>query len=434
MMIMVMLCGFISFSSAMPEQEDGYAIMHATLITVTGDTIVNGTLLIEGERIAAIGTGIRIPAHCEVIDASGLFIYPGLIDGYSALGLSEVGAVAATQDAYEVGNYNPHIQVKVAINPHSVHIPISRVNGITAAVVAPSGGVISGQCALIQLKGWTWEEMVIDAPVGIAVNFPHMPSKEEEESQRQRTPAPGEKVTSAEERFEKALKDLKEVFQKARRYAAAWDAYKQSEKPTAPDMDLMMEALIPVVQKDLPAIISVNTEQDIKNAVVFIKELNINAIFQGVREGWKVAPLLKEHTIPVIIGPVLRSPDSKDPYDALFANASVMVKAGIKIAFSTSSAADVRNLPYQAGTASAFGLPKAEALKAVTINPAEILGVANKLGSLEVGKLANVIITDGDPLEMRTQIKHLFISGEKISLDTKHTELYEKFRKRPPIK
>ena len=151
-------------------------------------------------------------------------------------------------------------------------------------------------------------------------------------------------------------------------------------------------------------------------------------------EGWKVAPLLKKHSIPVIVGPVLRSPGSKDPYDAIYSNAGILNKAGVKIAFLTRSAADGRNLPYQAGTASAFGLPKEEALKAVTIYPAEILGVADKIGSLETGKLANIIVTDGDPLEMRTQIKHLFIGGEKISLKTKHTELYEKFKNRPALK
>jgi imidazolonepropionase-like amidohydrolase len=278
--------------------------------------------------------------------------------------------------------------------------------------------------------------MVLQSPIGIAVSFPHMQTKEEEERarQRQRTPATGAQTSSAKERTEKAIKNLKEVFQKAGRYAAAWDAYAKSQKPPAPDVDLMLEALVPVAKKELAAIISVNTELDIKNAVAFVKELDIKAIFQGVSEGWKVAPLLAENDIPVLVGPVLRSPGPKDPYDSIYANAGVLNKAGVKIAFLTRSAADGRNLPYQAGTASAFGLPKEEALKAVTIYPAEILGVADKLGSLEAGKLANVIVTDGDPLEMRTQIKHLFIAGEKISLETKHTELYEKFRKRPPVK
>jgi imidazolonepropionase-like amidohydrolase len=436
LLILGMLVFMVISGIAAPQQGKGYAIINATLVTVTGEPIVNGTLVMEGNHIKDVGSEIEIPDDMEVIDASGLFVYPGLIDGYSTLGLSEIGAVAATQDAYETGIYNPHIKTAVALNPHSVHIPITRVNGITAAVVAPSGGVISGQCALIQLKGWTSEEMVLQSPIGIAVSFPHMQTKEEEERarQRQRTPATGAQTSSAKERTEKAIKNLKEVFQKAGRYAAAWDAYAKSQKPPAPDVDLMLEALVPVAKKELAAIISVNTELDIKNAVAFVKELDIKAIFQGVSEGWKVAPLLAENDIPVLVGPVLRSPGPKDPYDSIYANAGVLNKAGVKIAFLTRSAADGRNLPYQAGTASAFGLPKEEALKAVTIYPAEILGVADKLGSLEAGKLANVIVTDGDPLEMRTQIKHLFIAGEKISLETKHTELYEKFRKRPPVK
>ena len=407
-----------------------YYIKNATIVTVTKDTIENGVLIIQGEKISAIGRGISPSANAEEIDANGLFVYPGMIDASSSLGLSEIGAVAATQDGYEMGTYNPHIKVTVAINPHSVHIPITRVNGITSALVVPSGGVISGQCALINLNGWTSDEMVVQTPIAISINFPRMP-QENQPWQRETTP---QEMKKAKEKAEKQIKELKEVFAKAKRYAALWEKYSKSSTPPAPGKDLMLEALIPVIKKELPVIISVNAEKDIKNAIKLVKEVDIKAILQGVNDGWKVADLIKKNNLPCLVGPVLRSPGSKDPYDARYANASVLNKAGVKIAFLTRSSSDARSLPYHAGFAAAYGLPKEEALKAVTIYPAEIFGVADKLGSLEVGKLANVILTDGDPLEMKTNLKHLFIAGEKISLKSKHTKLYEKFRKRPAAK
>jgi imidazolonepropionase-like amidohydrolase len=405
------------------------AIINATLVTVTGETIENGTLLIRGDRIVDLGADVAVPPSVEIIDAEGLFVYPGMIDASSALGLYEVGAVRATVDVYEMGTYNPHIKAEVALNPHSVHIPITRVNGVTSALVVPAGGIIAGQSAMIHLRGWTPEEMVFKAPVAIHINFPRLPREDDRRSQQEE-----EKKKDGKEKTEKQIKELIDVFLKAKRYAATWDGFAKSQKRLAPEKDLMLEALVPVVKDGLPVIIAVHAEKDIKNAVDFVDTLGIKAILQGVNEGWKVAPLLKEKNIPVLVGPILRSPGSKDPYDAVYANAGILHKAGVKIAFLTESAADARSLPYHAGTAAAFGLPREEALRAVTINPAEILGVVDNLGSLEKGKLANVIVTDGDPLEMRTQIKHVFIAGEKIDLSSKHAELYEKFRKRPQPK
>jgi imidazolonepropionase-like amidohydrolase len=406
------------------------AITNATLVTVTGETIENGTLLILGDRIADLGADVTVPPGVEVIDAEGLFVYPGMIDASSSLGLYEVGAVRATVDVYEMGTYNPHIRAEVALNPHSVHIPITRVNGVTSALVVPAGGIITGQSALIHLWGRTPEEMVVKAPVAIHINFPRLPREDDRRGQ----PPEEEKKEDGKEKTEKQIEELIDVFLKAKRYAATWEAFEKSQKRLAPEKDLMLEALVPVVKDGLPVIIAVHAEKDIKNAVDFVDTLGIKAIFQGINDGWKVAPLLKEKNIPVLVGPVLSSPGPKDPYDAVYANAGILHEAGVKVAFLTESAADARSLPYHAGTAAAFGLPREEALRAVTINPAEILGVANLLGSLEKGKLANVIVTDGDPLEMRTQIKHVFIAGEKIDLSSKHAELYEKFRKRPPPK
>ncbi len=404
-----------------------FVIKNGTIITVKGDTIQNGTLIIKGDRIAAVGHDVEVPENAEIIDARGLFVYPGMIDGSCTLGLYEIGAVSATVDAYEIGTYNPHIKAMAALNPHSVHIPISRVNGITSALVVPGGGIISGQSAFINLNGWTQEEMVLKSPVGIHINFPRLPA-DDRRGMRARRPGGSETV---KKRTEKQISELIELFNKARRYSERWESYLRSKKLPAPEKDLMLEALVPVIKEELPVIISVNAEKDIKNAIEFVDSMKVKAIFSGVNDGWEVAPLLAKHNIPVLVGPVLQTPGPRDPFDARYVNACILNRAGVKIAFITNSAADVRNLPYHAGMAAAYGLPKEEALKAVTIYPAEIFGLGDILGTIEPGKLANIIVTDGDPLEVTTHVKHLFIAGEKVSLKTKHTELYEKFRKRP---
>ena len=293
------------------------------------------------------------------------------------------------------------------------------MNGITSALVVPSGAVISGQSALINLNGWTIDEMILKNPAGIHISFP-----ESEPISDFKTPTK-KQIKETKDKFLEIVKNLDELLERARVYDAAL------ESNINPSEDLLLEALKPVIKKELPVIISVNRENDIIEAVKFVNKNKIRAIFYGVTDGWKTASLLAKNNIPVIISS-LRSPRGRfDPYDAIYSNAGILQKAGVKFTFATGDAPSARSLPYHAGKSAAFGLPKDEALKGVTIYPAEIFGVADKVGSLEAGKIANIVVTDGDILEIRTQIKHLFINGRKIGLTTKHTELYEKFRKRP---
>lgn len=427
-LISILFAIYIGYLGA--DDTKQYAIVNGTIISVVQDTVHHGTLLIKGGEIADLGDDVSIPSGVEIIDGNGLFVYPGLIDASSILGLYEVGAVTATRDYREMGTYNSHIEAAVALNPNSVHIPITRMNGITTSVITPSGGVICGQCALVQLKGWTPEEMTLKTPVAMAMDFPRMPTKEEEEKEKEDPPKKGKK--SRREEVEEKIKDLKDVFNRAKRYTALKETYRQDSRLPAPEMDLMLEALVPAIKGEIPVIVSVNAEEDIRNAVQFVEMFKLKAIFRGVDDGWKVAPLLAEHEIDVVVGPVFRLPDKWDPYDARFANAGILHRAGVRIAFFTESAASARDLPYHAGMASAFGLPKEEALRAVTVNPVKIFGF-QKIGTLEVGNRADVVVTDGDILELRTQIRHLFIGGEKIDLHTYQTELYEKFSKRPVV-
>ena len=325
----IMLLLFILIAAPMyaTEGSPGYAIINATIIPVTSDTVSDGVLVIEGEKIAAIGQNLEYPADLEVIDARGLFVYPGLIDARTTIGLSEIGAVRATQDAYETGDFNPFIKAIVAVNAHSVHIPITRVNGITTVMTVPTGGIIAGQSALINLYGWTPEEMALKAPAALHVSYPQMPEWRREPEKNVKE--------EAEKRIAEQRKKLNEVFQNAQVYANAWKAYKNGSISLAPKRDLTLEALIPALNGEILVIIYVDQEKVIKEAVEFAEKYSLNYVLEGVKDGWKVAEFLAEKKVDVLFGSVIRYPGNKDPYDACYANAGILHKAGVKIALFT---------------------------------------------------------------------------------------------------
>jgi imidazolonepropionase-like amidohydrolase len=384
--------------------------------------------VISGGVIRALGTNVGVPADATVIDGTGLSVYPGLIDSGTAIGLTEISSVAGTNDVNELGDLNPNARAAVAINPHSNLIPVARVNGITAVVSAPSGGVVSGQAALIQLAGWTPEEMVIRDPVGMVISFPRaratsgffdQPQDEEAEKERKKA-------------YSRQLEKLRDTIRDARAYARAMDARTASTATPRFDRDLILESLVPVVQRRVPVIMIANREEDIRAALKFTEEMELTMILAGGADAQRLTSELKRRDIPVLLGPIWQLPPREDdPYDWIYTNALALHNAGVRFAFQTADAHDVRNLPYQAASCAAFGLPKDVALKAITIYPAQIFGVADRIGSLEVGKVANLFVTNGDPLEIVTQVKHLFIAGEAIPLETNQTLLYEKFRRRP---
>jgi imidazolonepropionase-like amidohydrolase len=405
-----------------PGKKPTIVIRNATIVPVTSAPIPNGTLVISGGKIAAVGKDVAVPANAQVIDAAGQFVYPGMIDSGTNIGLVEIDSVAGTVDTTELGDLNANAQAAVAINPHSELIPVTRVAGVTNVVSVPEGGIISGQSALIQLIGWTPQEMVVKAPLAMHIRFPRLrgaplvdvPQDEEAEKE-------------AKKSYTRELDKLLDTFRDAQAYARAATA-----KVKRFDRDLILEGLVPVVDGRVPVIIHANQARDIRAAIEFADEFKLKMILAGAQDVARVIPELKSRNIPVLLGPILALPQREDdPYDVLFTNAKTLYDNGIKFAIQTTEAHNTRNLPYHAGSCAAFGLPKDVALKAITIFPAEIFGVADKLGSIEVGKLANVIITDGDPLEFRTNVKRVFIAGEEISMDSRHTLLYEKFRQRP---
>jgi imidazolonepropionase-like amidohydrolase len=406
-----------------------FAITNARIVTVTGPVIENGTVVLADGKITAVGASVTVPSGAKTIDARGLSVYPGMIDSGTEVGLTEISSVAGTVDTTEIGDNNANIHVDVALRPDSSHIAVARVNGITTVLAEPRGGLIAGQSALINLDGWVPKEMVLKSPAAMHITWPGANAAGFEfggfQGQRR-------SVTEARREQDRQVDLLKKILRQAAAYADAKDAREKDASLPRQDVDLKLEALIPVVRGRLPVVILAGAERDIKNAIAFADEMKIKMILAGGIEAYKVAGQLKAKNIPVLIGPVLRMPANEDdPYDMQFANAGLLSNAGVKIAFQTLDSAHVRDLPYHAGMAAAFGLGKEAALKAVTINPAEIFGVADRIGSIEPGKIANIIVTDRDPLEVLTQVKYLFIEGRQIPLASRHTELYEKYKSRP---
>jgi imidazolonepropionase-like amidohydrolase len=410
-----------------------YAIKGGKVFTLAGPAIENGTVLIRDGKIAAVGAGIAIPADAQVIDASGLEVYPGMFDPVTQIGLNEVSAVSATLDVSELGDYNPELVAATAVNPASAHIPITRANGITEVIAAPgttgfdlqSGGLIAGQASAFNLAGWTMDEMQINRSVAMVINWPSIQTRTFDFATFSIKEKP---YADVKKEYDKSVNALGDWMDRARHYAQA----KEKGSPALYERDLKLEALVPVVQGKLPVLVIADEARDIRNAVDFCTKQNLRMILGSGAEAWKVKDLLKEKKIPVVLAPTNRLPEQEDtPYDKPYTEPSELFAAGIPIAFSSFGTSFSRRLPQYAGTAVAYGLPHGEALKAVMLNAAQIFGLADQLGTLEPGKIANVIVTNGDPLELQTQVRYLFIKGQPTSTDNKHRELYEQYRKRP---
>lgn len=397
-----------------------FALTNATIETVTKGVIQNGTVVLSNGKITAVGTNVAIPAGATIIDCKGHWIYPGLIDSGTRLGLVEVSSDPRTSDFREVGDVIPMVKALSAVNPNSVLIPVTRVSGVTTVIAAPEGDLMPGTAALINLYGYTPDQMYAGFE-GVILNFPNTGRRGGFD---RRTDEDIKKAT------EKAMTRLNDVWEKAVQYHKIDSATQGKGVAYYPEM----QALLPVVRGERTLMIEANASKDIQAALKWVKERKIKkVILTGAIEGWRVADEIAKAGIPVIVGPVQAIPARDyDRYDKAYANPGLLRKAGVKVAIRTSQAENVRNLPYHAAFAAAYGLGKEEALKAVTIVPAEIFGVADKLGSIEVGKNATLLVSDGDPFETRTNIKYVFIDGWQVPMTSRHTELYEEFLKRDP--
>jgi imidazolonepropionase-like amidohydrolase len=410
-----------------------YAIKGGKVFTLAGAPIENGTVVIRDGKIAAVGANIEIPAGAQVIDATGLEVYPGMFDAATQIGLGEISQVSATLDVTELGDYNPELVAATAVNPASAYIPVTRANGITEVIAAPGtagfdaqgGGLITGQASAFNLAGWTMEDMQLNRSVAMVINWPSIQTRTFDFA----TFSIKEKAYSdAKKEYDKSVNELSDWLNRARHYAQA----KEKGSPALYERDLKLESLVPVVQGKLPVLVIADDERDIRNAVEFCAKQNLKMILGSGAEAWKVKDLLKEKKIPIILGPTERIPDKEDtPYDKPMTQPSELFAAGIPFAFSSFGTSFSRRLPQYAGASVAYGLPHDEALKAVMLNAAQIFGLSDQLGTLEAGKLGNVIVTNGDPLEIQTQVKYLFIKGQLTSLANRHSDFYEQYRKRP---
>ena len=438
---MLIICGTSAFA-----QNDGieqnatgragtFAIVNARIVTVSGSIIENGTVVIKDGKIAAVGAGVPVPSGAERIDGRGMSVFPGMIDAGTNMGLAEITlAVNGSVDLTEVGTMNANAMAIKGIHPHSAHVNVTRVNGITTVLSAPTGGLISGQAALINLNGSTPDEMAVVREHSLMLNFPRIAIGGGGFGGGGFGGGGGQAAdyNEAVRRRDTAVEGLKKIFRDAESYLKARKAYAADKSLPYVPTDQRFEAMAPYIHGERPIIFSAERERDIRAIAKFVGEMKLKGIIQGGQEAWKAADDLKKYNIGVIYTNIYALPTrDDDAYDYFFEAPAKMAAAGVKFCISTGDTGpEVRDLPYHAGLAGAYGLSKEDALKAVTLYPAQILGVEDKMGSIEVGKVANIVVADGDLLEARTNIKQMFIGGRLIPLTSRHTRLFDSFKDR----
>jgi imidazolonepropionase-like amidohydrolase len=427
------------------QPKNLFALVGANLHPVSGPEITGGTLIIAEGRIAAIGpAGMRIPPLAQTIDLNGLDVWPGLVDAGSTVGLFEVGSLAETQDFADAAQFQPELRTSTALHPDSEHIPVTRANGILTALVEPSGGVISGQGCLIDLNGWVPRDLVIADSVALNLTIPRYVPRPQD-SQR---PGPGRPGMfpgqgqgqgaggpDPQQRRKETLEKVKDLFRRALGYdQVVKTAQQRREAPPKPDPRL--EALAPYARGAKPVVLHADQPVEILDALDLARELKLKAVISGGAEAWKVADALKAAKVPVLVAGTLHLPRHEyDPYDAVYSNPAKLHAAGVTLAIRSQSGGPGtgtagRNLPYEAAAAVAFGLPEDVALQSITLTPARILGVADQVGSLETGKRANLVVTAGHVLQPTTPVLALFIDGQPLRPESRHTQLYAKYRRR----
>jgi imidazolonepropionase-like amidohydrolase len=394
------------------------AILNARIHPITQPTIERGTIVIRGGRIAELGAGVQAPAGAQTIDAKGGDVYPGFIDARTTVGLNEPGP-RGFEDTQEMLDVNAAIRAQTSFQADSDAIRVARVNGITSVAVVPGGGLIGGQIAVMNLDGWTWEDATLRPVAGVSFQFPALnPGGGFGQPQPERSYDDLKKARDAK------LKIVESLIERARAYAQIPAAERRT--------DWNLEAMSPIVDGRQPLFVQANNERDIRDAVAFADRMAIRMVLTGGLEAPLVASLLAEKKIPVILGSVLTTPSRDDAHHAAtYRAAGELAAAGVKLAFGTGSYQNPRLLPYEAAISVAWGLDRDKALRAITMDAAEILGVSDRVGSLEVGKLANLAIWNGDPLELKTPVPQVMIAGRDVGPGSKHTELYERFSSRP---
>jgi imidazolonepropionase-like amidohydrolase len=428
-------------------QDKPVALKGGKLLTITHGTIDNGVIVMQGGKITAVGANVQIPADAEVIDATGMTIYPGLIDSETQLGLTEISAETSTNDLVEASDeIMPHMHTAEAFHAESALIPVARMNGITNAVVAPDGAdTLPGQDSFIQLAGASAPEMLLIRDNAMPLNFTGDERRNKGGFEKRRFPSTRMGLVA----------QLRQAFLDAQDYKSKWTEYerkktefaqsadKPAEKtkgkigdketkksePTPPKRDLKLEALIPYLEGKKTIVLAAESPSDLQTAVGLANEFKLKFILNHIAHSQPVLDYVASLKVPVIVGPIYEAPKDDERYDTVYSLPAQLYKRGVKVVFASYSAHNVRNLPDAAGYATAFGLPYDEALKAITLSAAEVWGVADQLGSLDVGKTANVVMANGDPLDVKTDVKQVFIQGQAIPMTDRQVRLRDEYSK-----
>jgi imidazolonepropionase-like amidohydrolase len=423
----------VSAALAAAERGGGsFLLRNVTVHPVSGPKIDNASVLVVDGRIAEVGAKVNAP-KVKVIEGKGLHVWPGMINSGSMVGIAEISSIRETNDTGELGEFDPQLRPLVAINPESEYIPVVRANGITLNALLPaapfsSGSnpkaqIIGGQISLVHLAGWTWEEMEVRRAGGLHLSFPAISAVSFDPLTFQRTTG---KYSNAKLQHDRAVQELNSFFDDARAY---WTAKKAGVKV---EPNLKFEAMIPVLEGREPVVAFAERERAIREAIEFAGKQNVKLVLAGVRKPGGMLAEIARKKIPVVLGRTQVEPDEEDDaYDEPYSLPAKLNEAGVKFCFGTFDEQFARNLPYQASQGVPFGLPYDAALRAVTLSAAEIWGIDKEYGSIEKGKIADLVVTDGDLLEVKTNVKMLFIRGDAVDLESKHTRLYKKYMARP---
>jgi imidazolonepropionase-like amidohydrolase len=408
-----------------PPQSQPVVLRGATIHTVTQGVIENGTIVMDAGKIIAIGgADVATPRGAKVVDVSGKHIYPGLIDAYSTVGITEIGSVDVSNDINEIGDFNPNVRAEVAVNAESRHIGTTRSAGVLVAFSTPGGGVISGLSSAMSLEGWTWEEMSMKGAAALNVNWPDPNARPRRFGGGPPPGFPGARAQQAAPKtYAEQVQAIKDFFAEARAYGDAVAAG-QSVRT-----DTRYAAMLPALKGDIPVIVAAEGISQINDAITWGKEEGLRLVIRGGRDAIHVAERLKAENVPVILTATMAAPDrNHESYDGAYSSPAKLHAAGVKFAISGGAGGLYSNrLPWEAGVAVAFGLPEDEALKAVTINAAEFMGIADKVGSLEVGKEATLLITTGTPLDLTSDILQSYIQGREIDMNDIQKHFFKKY-------
>jgi imidazolonepropionase-like amidohydrolase len=425
----------LALAPQVSEAQGTFVIRGGTVVPVTGPRITNGTVVIQNGMITAVGAGAQVPSGATEINATGMFVYPGLINAGTNMGLVEMGGVPGPVDTREVGDFNPQNIHTSAVNVSSEHIGVTRANGITQVITVGGGSVLSGLAGLINLAGYTNEEMIAKEKVALLLSWPNAGGG----GGGRRGGGGGRggfgagPVGDPMVAYQNNVRQIYRWFAEAKAYGDVKDKLTANgaKPPVGWHQNLRYDAMIPAVRGQMPIIVDANTVAQMRDVIRFQDSLKVKVIVHGASEGWQFADTLAARRIPVILDGVTGLPGNDDPYDLVYANPGVLQKAGVQIAWATGGASSARDMPYDVGLAEAYGFDPEEALKSITINPARMFGVDKQYGSIEVGKVANVIVTTGDPIDIRSQIKEVFVKGRRMAFDDRHTKFYEQYRARP---